>query len=733
MSEWSQADRPFRIETPLGADVLLLQDWRGEERMSTLFRYTVNVLSPRADITPKELLLQPVALLLRLPDKSNRSIHGIVSHLRRGGDAPNGLTAYTLEIVPPHWMHTLDEGFDLFQDKSARDVCTVLLDGAPFEWRLVRTLAPRPYCARYRESRWQCVARLLEQEGIWFRHDHRGGKAMLVLGDNTASAQPAWGVTTLEFNSAGDGAMVGKPFLYDLAMDGAPYVAKTRVGSASEFTHGKAIQHEVSAGGAFAPPGHLVNLQFDQQAAAHRTGIAHGGGETPSDAAKLLDDTKSYARLRQEAAEAEAVRYTGASRYTGLEVGARTTVSRHPITSMNVELFITAVQHAGSNGSYEAGQGDESSYANIFEAIPADTPYRPRQLTPWPRVAGAHLGVVTGPKGEEIYTDKHGRVQVLFKWDVAHVGTSGQSCWIRVAQPFAGQQFGAVFLPRIGHEVLIDFLDGNPDNPVVVGSLYNNANLPPWKLPDHRTRSGVRTKSTLGGGADEFNELRFEDKKGDEEVYLQAQKYLNTWVKRSEKRKVDLNRRTVVGNHDEKVVKKGHDHVTVEEGEQVIRVAANSRTLDVNKNHTVAIGVDESLTVGANRTLKVSGKQAVEVGGDQQITVRGKQTTTVTGNDAVTVEQGNATRTVSMGHIEEKASLGNITVKADLGKITLEAMQSIELKVGMNSIRIDQTGITLKGVMVKIEGQAMAQIKAPMTQVNGDGMVMVKGAITMIN
>jgi len=377
MADWSQANRPFRLETPLGTDVLLLARWEGEERISSFYHFTVEAMSPRADIAAKELLLKPVTLRLRLPSGSDRTIHGIVRGLTRGGEAPPGYTSYRLEIVPPQWAATLDTGFDLFQDASARDVCTTLLEsgGAPFEWRLVRTLTPRPYIARYRESRWNCVARLLEQEGIWYRYDQKDGKAVLILGDNTASAQPAWDLATLVYNPVNDGTAGGRPHLQALAMEAHPYVAKTRVRSASEFLHGKNIVDEVTASGQFAPPSDLVAYEFDQQAGAHRTGITHNGGEKGGDAGKLLEDARVYARLRQEAAEAEAIVFRGQSRYTGLEVGARTEVTGHPDAELNTALFITRVQHAGSNSSYFADDNQQASYANLFEAIPAETPY----------------------------------------------------------------------------------------------------------------------------------------------------------------------------------------------------------------------------------------------------------------------------------------------------------------------------------------------------------------------
>jgi type VI secretion system secreted protein VgrG len=343
------------------------------------------------------------------------------------------------------------------------------------------------------------------------------------------------------------------------------------------------------------------------------------------------------------------------------------------------------------------------------------------------------VGTVVGPSNEEIYTDKHGRVQVVFKWDIEDAKTLARSCWIRVAQPFAGQNFGAVFLPRVGHEVLVEFLDGNPDNPVVVGSLYNGTNLPPWALPENKTQSGIKTKSTLNGGAENFNELRFEDKKDNEQIFVQAEKNFDAIIKNDETREVRHDRTTTITNQDAKIVKEGNDLTTVEKGEQHIKVLDNNRTLLVEKDHTVTVNGNETITIALDRGVTVEGSQTVAITTDQTITVDGKQTTTIAGNDATTVSQGNSTLKVKTGNIEAKADLGSITIKAAAGAVTVEGMQKIELKVGPSSIVIDMSGVQIKGAMVKVEGTGMAQIKAPMTQVNGDGMLMLKGGLTMIN
>lgn len=722
---YTQANRPYKITTPLGNDVLLLAEFTGEEQVASLYRWTVRAWSTKTTIAPSELLLKAVSLSLQLPEGGQRTVHGVVSRFAQTGSARDDLVEYELEIVPPHWVLALEESFEIFQNKSVRDICGDLLKGTPFEWKLVRTLDPRPYCFRYRESRWACASRLLEQEGIWYRFDNSGSEAKLVLADTSASAQPAWNTAQLVFDT--DARREGR--LMGLTMQATPFVGETRVRSASEFLATRNVGNVVASGGEFKPPADAKAYLFEQQLTAHRSGITHSGGDSASDASKLPDDTKVYARLRQEQAESLAVVYRGTSTYVGLQSGAKTKVTAHPAAALNVELFVLGVTHRGSNGSYFSG-GGQASYENSFEAIPAGTPYRPPRRTPWPRVAGSHVGTVVGPEGEEIYTDKHGRVQVVFKWDLDDSKKLDRSCWIRVAQPFAGQNFGAVFLPRIGHEVIVDFLDGDPDNPVVVGSLYNGANLPPWKLPDNKTQSGVRTKSTLKGGADNFNELRFEDKKGEELVYVQAEKDLTTLVKNDETRDVRHNRTTTITNDDVRTVKEGVDTHTIEKGKQTITVADNDREITVAKNqmvtigesHTVSIGKDQTTDIGENDTTTVGSNLELSVGSNASITVGSNQETSV-----------GSKRTETVGSDAKDTIGGKYEIKVDGSAMTVTSAMKIELKVGGSSIIIDMSGVTIKAPMIKIEGQAMAQIKAPMTQVNGDAMVMIKGGITMIN
>lgn len=719
---WSQANRPYRLKTPLGNDVLLLREWRGEEALSTLFCYTVVAMSTRDDISAKELLLKKVSLSLRLPDGSDRTIHGVVSRVRRGGKASVGLVEYELEIRPPQWVLDLDEGFEIFQKKSARDIVDDLMSGVSFAWKLTRTVDERPATFRYRESRWTCAARLMEQEGVWFRFDHTGSDAQLVWSDSVASAKAAWGVTKLDYHEA----EVDRPRLRRMSVDANPFVSKTHVRTASEFLAMKSVHDTTASSGAFTPPATVSAYLFDQQ-----IGSQHAPAAAPN---KVPFDAKVYSKLRQELAEVTAEVYHGSSSYVGLEPGAKTDVTNLSNDTLNTSLFITRVAHRGSNGDYFANDAAPSTYDNDFDAIPSTTPYRPARRAPWPSVGGSHTAVVVGPDGDEIYTDEWGRVQVVFKWDEEHKLDLKHSCWVRVATASAGQQFGSVFLPRIGHEVIVEFLDGNPDNPIITGSLYNSANKHPWALPGKKNSSGIRTKSTLKGGADDFNELRFDDTKDAELIYQQAQKDHETLVKNDERRNVQHDRTTTIKNNEQKTVTEGWEKTTISKGEQFITVAENNRTLHVEKEHTITVNGGETITVTKDRKVTVKQKQTHLITQDNTVKVDANQKTTIKDNDTTTIEMGHSKLEVKTGNIDSNAKMGNITVKADMGKITIEAMQSIELKVGPSSIKIDMSGVTISGTMVKIDGKAMAEVKGgAMAKLEGGAMVMVKGGVTMIN
>ena len=281
---------------------------------------------------------------------------------------------------------------------------------------------------------------------------------------------------------------------------------------------------------------------------------------------------------------------------------------------------------------------------------------------------GSQTAVVVGQSGEEIWTDSQGRVKVQFYWDRNGKKNDDSSCWVRVATSWAGKNWGFIQIPRIGQEVIVDFLEGDPDRPIITGRVYNADQTPPYTLPANQTQSGVKSRSSKSGGSDNFNEIRLEDKKGSEQIFIHAEKDLKTEVENDETRQVDHDRTTTVKNNDALTVKQGNQTVVLEMG-----------------------------------------------------------------NQEVTLKQGNQQITLKMGNQATTLDMGNLTAKASLGKIAYEAMQGIELKVGQNTVKIDQAGVTIKGLNVSVEGQIQTEVKGVMTNVKGDGMLVMKGGITMIN
>jgi type VI secretion system secreted protein VgrG len=406
------------------------------------------------------------------------------------------------------------------------------------------------------------------------------------------------------------------------------------------------------------------------------------------------DDGAGYARARIEADQAQYELVSGAGDTRGLAVGGLFKLTDFPREDQNREYLIVSATHELISNEYESVPTAELTpvYTCSFKAIESKVQYRSPRITRKPFVQGPQTAVVVGKSGEDIWTDKYGRVKVQFHWDRYGKNDENSSCWVRVSHPWAGKNWGAIAIPRIGQEVIVDFLEGDPDRPVITGRVYNADQMPPYALPDNMTQTGILTRTTKEGNAKTCNELRFEDKKDAEEIYLHAEKDMNVVVENNATLKVGFDKKDP---GDQKIDVYKNRTVTIDQGNDKLQIKTGNRDVLIDTgNHTVSIAK---------------------------------------GNDKLDVGTGNREVIVSTGNHSLSIKTGNQTTKIDLGKSSLEAMQSIELKVGGNSVKIDQTGVTIKGIMVTIEGTAKADIKSPMTSVNGDGMVMVKGGIVMIN
>jgi type VI secretion system secreted protein VgrG len=360
----------------------------------------------------------------------------------------------------------------------------------------------------------------------------------------------------------------------------------------------------------------------------------------------------------------------GESNHQGLTPGYKFTLTNH--FSDNGEFVLTGVEHEATQPLAPDKNTEPFTYQNRFTAIPVALPYAPQRTTPQPVFRCLQTATVVGPAGDEIFPDKYGRVKVQFAWDRQGEDNASSSCWVQVATFWAGKQWGAIHIPRIGQEVIVDFLEGDPDHPVIIGSVYNSDQMPPYTLPDNKTQSGIKSRSSQGGGAANYNEFRFEDKMGSEEILLHAEKDLTTEVE-----------------HDE------------------------TRTVGIGGpgNRTTTIQTDETKTVHGKETITIDGNQTLEI---------------TQGNQSITLDMGNQTTELKMGNQSTTLDLGNQSTTASVGSISMTAMQSITLTVGGNSITIDQSGITISGIMITISADAMLQA-------SGDAMVQVQGGIVMIN
>lgn len=640
----------MRIESGLGKDTLLLRSFRGSESVSAPYSVEADVLATRA-VSSDELLAKPVHLAIDDGD-GERLLHGLVRSLTSAG-RDEEFYRYRLQIVPWFWFLSLNEDCRVFQNMDVRKIVQRVFDDrgySDYTFDCQRSFPVREFTVQYQESDLDFVSRLLEEEGIFYFFKHEASRHTMVLADHQGALQVSPTQSDVRLSEVGEG-IEGERVIHEITVDTTVHSGRTTLADYDYQKPSTELAATVEGSG--------WGSLYDYPA-----GYTDAGTGT------------QLAEIRLEAEEALATLLRGQGDCFGLVPGFR---FRLLDSDVDGEYLVTTVHHDAGVQGYRSGDAEqaEDPYLNSFAAIPFATPFRPRRRTPRPHL-GVQTAVVVGPSGEEIYTDSFGRVKVQFHWDREGRKDEKSSCWIRVASTWAGNTWGAIQIPRIGQEVVVEFLDGNPDRPLITGSVYNAQQMPPWDATP--TQSGWKSHSTKEG-AGESNELRFEDKKGEEEIYVRAEKDLTFEV---------VNDETATVGNDRKV--------TVE----------NDETLEVKNDRTRKVIKDETVTI--------EGKETREVTGDQTLTVK-------TGNQAITVKSGNRTVDVKMG---------NLTTKAAAGKVVYEAAQSIELKVGANSIKIDPSGITMKGTMVKIEGQTMTEMKGLMVKVEGSAMLTAKGGITMI-
>lgn len=646
MADYTQENRRIAINTPLGMDVLLLNNFEAEEELSRLFHFRATMMSEEGSIKPADLIGQNVTVSCLDSDDEPRYFNGYIRSFSNQGTGDRG-TMYTAEIIPALWFLTRRRNCRIFQEMSVTDILEQVFQDAGLEHFDLTGISASydtlEYCVQYEETDFAFVSRLMEEFGIFYYFVHEDGKHTLMLADSTNAYQQA----------KHDTARFLGPLSFDEVDD-----------DLTEWVHHYEFRSGKVALGAF-------NFETPEQPIQSRERTvmdipSSKDHELYSYPGRFGDRSQGdkLARIRMEAEELEHNHVIGASKLRSYSPGFTFTIEEHHNQDeVGKSYVLTKVSHSVESGGFVSGGSTPQGYRNRFTCIPADAPFRPARLTPRALVEGPQTAIVVGPSGEEIYTDEFGRVKIKFHWDRTQEVDDTVSCWVRVSQAWAGKGWGGMHLPRIGQEVIVEFLEGDPDKPIITGRVYNGANAVPYELPANKTMSGIKTHSSTGGSG--FNEIRFEDKAGEEQIFMHAQH-----------------------NRDARVRNDDFEHV----GNDQHLVVKNNQVEQIEFDRHTTISQDDIEKIDRDRHLDVSGKEAKQVGGSHSFTVKG---------EVIEVFKGNQSTQVS----------SNLYIKA-MGTV-IESTSGITLKCGGNSIVIDSTGVTIKGSQLVLDGSMVRIASGP--------------------
>ena len=609
-------DYRLSLKTPLGDDALILQEFDGAESLSQPFRFRLDMVSKQQSIKPSALLGKAVTWSVAGPDGDQRHFSGIVREFVAAEDWGRDYRVYHAEIVPWFWLLSRTADCRIFQNKSVRDIIQTVLgecDQADFDLSGIKGSHPqREYCVQYRETDFNFLSRLMEEEGIFYFFRHADGSHKMMVADDPSA-----------FYICND-----KEVEYRTNPDVASRVSAWL--PRREFRPGVWTQHDYDFE---APTKNLQttkNTLLDVPATRAYELFDYPGGYTD----KEQGDNLTRLRMEEEEAPYGETDAQGTCRH--FSPGAKFSLVRHDIPSEQGSYTISTTHHRAADYTRFVGQEIPSYYANSFSCVPAATQFRPPRLTPKPVVHGPHTAIVVGPAGEEIYCDKYGRVKVQFHWDRYGNKDDKSSCFIRCAQSLAGPQWGAIFTPRIGMEVIVEFLEGDPDRPIIVGTVYNGDNMPPYALPDNKTQSGFKSRSSLKGGSSNFNELRFEDKKGEEDIVVHAEKDYHRKVEHDDDLQVGNDQTITIKNDRTETIQMGNDSVTIQTGNRSIVVSLGSSSLQAMQSITLKVGMSSIVIDPASITLNAMN---INILGQLTVNIQGVMTT-VTGSAMLTLGGG---------------------------------------------------------------------------------------------
>lgn len=600
----------LKLATPLGKDVLTPLRVEGTEAVSKLFSFRLNMTSEDVSIDATKILGKQVTVSIKRPDDSYRHFNGYV--VRFSAEARDGseekLRHYSGTIAPWFWLLKLNQNSRVFQEKTVPQIIEQICKDrglTDYQLKLKGTYVKQDYCVQYNESDFDFISRLMQRTGIFYYFTHDDKKHQAVLGD-AASAYMNGEESELHFAQ-----------IYG---DADSDEADTDAGT---IHHWKRQLRLISGAS------HLVDYNFEAPAEAlaaqEKTTVKlpaakeHELYEFPGGFLKAADG-KPLAISRIEAKEAEYEVVSGKSTCNSLGTGIKFKLQNHPVDEENrLQYAVTQVTHL----AVEYGGRSDGGYRNEFTCVPAAVPARPARTTPRPLMTGPHSAKVVGGKNQEILTDKYGRVKIQFPWDREGKYDDKSSCFVRVAQSWAGSKRGFLFTPRVGDEVLVEFMNGDPDRPIVTGSVYNADNLPPWDPVAKATVSGVKTFSTDKAKTKNFNELSFDDKIGKEKVYFHAERDFVRIVENNDELKIGFDakdkgdQKIDIFNDRTVTIDKGTDTLTIKSGDRVTAIDKGDHVVTIKQgDQKVAIDAGEHVTEAAKAITFKVGSSSIKI--DQQ-------------------------------------------------------------------------------------------------------------------
>ncbi|WP_342113457.1 type VI secretion system Vgr family protein [Pseudoduganella sp. OTU4001] len=742
----------MEIVTPLGDDVLLFHRMHAQEELSRLSEFELDLLSAQGDIDIDKILGKNVTVNLEVMGGAVRHFNGYVTRFAQVG-THGRYHAYRAMVRPWLWFLTRTADCRIFQDMTVPEIIKKVFDDhsvADLKDSLTESYRKWDYCVQYRETDFNFVSRLMEQEGIYYYFKHEEGRHTLVLVDACSSHEPVDGYASLPFIPS---ERVVRPE--------QEYIRKWDY--AREIHPGNYELEDYD----FERPS--VDLAVKSRVRREHVLADYEIFDYPGEYVQSADGEK-YVQARIDELQTRFEMARGDTNARGLSVGHLFKLTGQPRSDQNREYLVLAATHTLSYDEYESMNtgGTGASYSCAFSALWSRQQFRPERATPKPIVQGPQTAVVVGPGGDEIYTDKYGRVKVQFHWDRYGTQDENSSCWIRPSHPWAGKNWGMVAIPRIGQEVIVDFLEGDPDQPIITGRVYNAEQMPPYALPANMTQTGILSRSSKGGSGANANELRFEDKTGSEQVYLHAEKNQDIEVENDETHWVGHDRSKTI-DHDETTHVK-HDRTETVDNNETITIGVD-RQERVNNNETISIGANRSETVGNNETIRIGANRKEHVGANETIDIADNREITVSGAEKATVKkqrehnvqlnetikvglvqsvQVGADQTVKVGANQSvsvsgdmKESIGGaqtyavskartttvgeddkLSVKKNL---VIDAGESVTIKTGNASITMKKDGtVIIKGKDITIDASGKVNVKA-------GGDIVMKGSKILQN